>query len=194
MRRYASIIAVLLYTCSPSAGELLVASEPVMRGTIRGDFGYGSQCLSVPVVEFLPGTHLEMRPCQNSVDQIFEWNAVSFEIKIHNLCVDALRAGPGRSQPGDPVGLWYCQGTMHQRWFPFRNNPYLPTYAIIGGGGPASDLCLESLHASTVPGTPLLMAYCDGGDNQRFRTKPWPSLDEEVASRTPGQLRVVIVD
>ena len=36
MRRYASIVAVLLYTCSPTAaGERLVSSDPVMRGTIR---------------------------------------------------------------------------------------------------------------------------------------------------------------
>ena len=123
--------------------------------SIRGDFAYGSQCLTVPVTEYRPGVSLEMRPCRNSVDQIFEWNVISFEIKIHNLCVDALRAESGSSQPGDPIGLWYCQGTQRQQWFPLRSNPYLPTFSIVGAGGPASTLCLESLKGSTVAGTQL---------------------------------------
>ncbi|MBI3705098.1 MAG: RICIN domain-containing protein [Rhizobiales bacterium] len=195
MRRYASIAAALLVaSCPVSAGAPLAPSEPVVRGTIRGDFAYGSQCLSVPAVEYLPGVYLEMRPCRNSVDQIFEWNVVSFEIKIHNLCVDALRSGPGSSQPGDPVGLWYCQGKRHQQWFPFRSNPYLPTFSIVGGGGPASNLCLESLYASTVAGTPLLIAYCNGGDNQQFRTQPWPALDDMVSSGPFSQSRVLLLD
>ena len=171
MRSHAFMIAALLCAGYPaSAGELLVPSEPVVRGVIRSDFAYGSQCLSVPVAEFLTGITLEMRPCQNSADQIFEWNVVSFEIKIHSLCVDALRAGSGSSQPGDPIGLWYCQGSHRQQWFPLRSNPYLPTFSIISTSGPASNLCLESLEASTAVGTPLALATCDGGDNQQFRS------------------------
>ena len=195
MRRHVFIIAALLCAGYPaSAGEPLVPSEPVVRGAIRGDFAYGSQCLTVPLTEYVPGVSLEMRPCRNSVDQIFEWNVNSFEIKIHNLCVDALRAAAGSSQPGDPIGLWYCQGTPRQQWFPLRSNPYLPTFSIVGGGGPASNLCLESLHASTVAGTPLLIATCDDGDNQQFRMQPWPPLDEKVSSGPLGQLRVLSLD
>ena len=197
MRCHAFIIAALL--CAgplgpASAGEPLVPSEPVVRGVIRSDFAYGSQCLTVPLTEYVPGVSLEMRPCRNSVDQIFEWNVNSFEIKIHNLCVDALRAAAGSSQPGDPIGLWYCQGTPRQQWFPLRSNPYLPTFSIVGGGGPASNLCLESLHASTVAGTPLLIAHCDGGDNQQFRMQPWPPLPDKVSSGPVSQLRVLSLD
>ena len=195
MRRYASIVAALLYACySASAGEPLVPSEPVVRGAIRGDFAYGSQCLSVPVMEFLPGVTLEMRPCRNGVDQIFEWNVISFEIKIHNLCVDALRAGPGISQPGDPVGLWHCQGTPRQQWFPLRSNPYLPTFSIVGAGGPASNLCLETLKDSTIDGTKLAIATCDGGDNQQFRLQPWPPLQDKVSSAPLSQSRVLSIN
>ena len=194
MRSHAFIIAALLCAGYPaSAGEPLVPSEPVVRGAIRGDFAYGSQCLTVPLTEYVPGVTLEMRPCRNSVDQIFEWNVNSFEIKIHNLCVDALRAAAGSSQPGDPVGLWHCQGTPRQQWFPLRSNPYLPTFSIVGGG-PASNLCLQSLHASTVAGTPLLIATCDGGDNQQFRMQPWPPLDEKVSSGPLGQSQVLSLD
>jgi hypothetical protein len=197
MRRHAFIIATLLCAAPlgpASAGEPLVPSEPVVRGVIRSDFAYGSQCLSVPVTEFRPGVALEMRPCRNSVDQIFEWNVISFEIKIHSLCVDALRAEPGSSQPGDPIGLWYCQGTLRQQWFPLRSNPYLPTFSIVGGGGPASNLCFESLNASTIDGTPLLIAQCNGGDNQQFRIQPWPPLEDKVSSGLLGRLRVLSLD
>ena len=197
MRRHAFMIAALL--CAGSlgptvAGETLVPSASVVRGSIRGDFAYGSQCLTVPLTEYLQGVSLEMRPCRNSADQIFEWNVVSFEIKIHNLCVDALRAGPGSSQPGDPIGLWYCQGTHRQQWFPLRSNPYLPTFSIIGTSGPASNLCLESLEASTVAGTQLALATCDGGDNQQFRMQPWPPLPDKVSSGPPDRLRVLSMD
>lgn len=194
MRRHAFIVAALL--CAgplgpTSAGQPLLPSEPVVRGAIRGDFAYGSQCLTVPLTEYLQGVSLEMRPCRNSADQIFEWNVISFEIKIHNLCVDALRAASGSSQPGDPVGLWYCQGTPRQQWFPLRGNPYLPTFSIVGAGGPASNLCLESLKGSTVAGTQLAIAVCDGGDNQQFRVQPWPPLPDKVSSGPLGSLRVL---
>ena len=195
MRRYAFIIAASLCALYPaSAGEPLVPSEPVVRGVIRSDFAYGSQCLSVPATEFLPGVILEMRPCRNSVDQIFEWNAVSFEIKIHNLCVDALRAESGRSQPGDRIGLWHCQGTPRQKWFSFRSNPYMPTFSIVGVDGPSSALCIESLNASTAVGTPLVIATCNDGDNQQFRVQPWPPLPDKVSSGSPGRSQVRLFD
>jgi len=196
MRIQTLIIAGLLCAAPlgpASAGEPLVPSEPVVRGVIRSDYAYGSQCLSVPVTEFRSGVALEMRPCRNSVAQIFDWNVTSFEIKIHNLCVDVLRAEPGSSQPGDPIGLWYCQGTPRQQWFPLRSNPYLPTFSIVGGG-PASNLCLESLNASTIDGTPLLIAQCNDGDNQQFRIQPWPPLEDKVSSGPLGRLRVLSLD
>jgi hypothetical protein len=197
MRRHAFIIAALLCAgpLGPiSAGQPLLPSEPVVRGMIRGDIAYGSQCLTVPVTEFLPGVSLEMRPCRNSADQIFEWNVISFEIKIYKLCVDVLRAGDGHAQPGDPIGLWYCQSMPRQQWFPLHSNPYLPTFSIVGGGEPASNLCLETLHASTVAGTPLLIAPCNDGDNQQFRLQPWPPLDDKVSSGPFGPLRVLSLD
>lgn len=167
---------------SASTGELIAPSEPVVRGSIRSAISYEDQCLSVPVAEWRPGALLEMRPCQNSADQIFDWNVLSFEIKIHGLCVDALRSGGGDSQPGDPVGLWYCQGTPRQKWFPIGIGPQAPAFSIIGGGGPSSNLCLDILNGSNADGTRLTLATCTGYDNQRFHIHSWPALVSQASS------------
>lgn len=191
MRIPSLIIAALVCSsqlCPASAGELIVPSEPVVRGSIRNGSLYEYKCLSVPVTDIRPGAHLEMRPCRNSADQIFEWNVLSFEIKIHKLCVDALRSGDGNSQPGDPIGLWYCQGTPHQKWFPIRTSPLAPAFSVIGGGNPTGNLCLDILDGKDADGTRLLISYCDGGDRQQFRMQTWPPLDDKVSSRPFGQL------
>jgi hypothetical protein len=165
-----------------SAGDLVVPSEPVVRGSIRSSLSYGDKCLSAPNTDIRPGARLEMRPCRNSADQIFDWNVLSFEIKIHALCVDALRFGEGNSQPGDPVGLWYCQGTQHQKWFPSRNSPQAQALSLVGGGTPESGLCLEILDGSNADGTQLTISACDDSDRQRFRIRSWPLLDSKVSS------------
>jgi hypothetical protein len=192
MRIHSFIIAALFCSIQlypTSAGELVVPSEPVVRGSIRSSLSYGQQCLSAPATEILPGARLEMRPCRNSVGQIFDWNVFSFEIKIHNLCVDALRSGADNSQPGDPVGLWYCQGTRHQKWFPSRNSPQAPELSLVGGGDPTSNLCLDILNGSNADGAQLVIANCNGGDNQQFRIQSWPPLDSKVSSRPFSQWR-----
>jgi hypothetical protein len=195
MRIHFFIIAALYY-CSiqlwpASAGELIVPSEPVVRGSIRSSLSYGHMCLSVPKTEIRPGAHLEMRPCQNSANQIFEWNVLSFEIKIHKPCVDALRSGEGSSQPGDPIGLWYCQGTQHQRWFSFRDSPHAPAFSVVGGGNQNGNLCLDILNSSNADGTQLVISNCDGGDNQQFRIQPWPALDSKVSAVPFGRVQTI---
>ena len=190
MRIHALIFTALFYSIqlSPaSAGELVVTSEPVVRGSIRSNLSFGHECLSVPVTELRQGARLEMRPCQNSADQIFEWNVLSFEIKIYKLCVDALQSGQGNSQPGNPVGLWYCQGTHHQKWFPIRSSPHAPTLSFISGGNLNNDLCLTILDRGDTDGTQLAISNCDRGDNQQFRIQPWPALSSKVLSRSIGQ-------
>ena len=192
MRIHALIFTALFYSIqlSPaSAGELVVTSEPVVRGSIRSNLSFGHECLSVPVTELRQGARLEMRPCQNSADQIFEWNVLSFEIKIYKLCVDALQSGQGNSQPGNPVGLWYCQGTHHQKWFPIRSSPHAPTLSFISGGNLNNDLCLTILDRGDTDGTQLAISNCDRGDNQHFRIVPWPALSSEVLSRPNGQMQ-----
>jgi hypothetical protein len=178
MRIHSLIIAALygaIQLWPASAGELIAPSEPVVRGSIRSALAHG-QCLSVSIAEWRPGAHLEVRPCQNSADQIFDLNVLSFEIKIHELCVDALRSGDGDSQAGDPVGLWYCQGTPRQKWFPIRNNPHTPAFSIFGGGTPTGHLCLDIPNGSKSGGTQLTLAACTGDDNQLFRIHSWPAL------------------
>ena len=170
-----------------SAGELIVPSEPVVRGSIRSALWYEDKCLSVPVAEWRPGAQLEMRPCRNSADQIFDWNVLSFEIKIHGLCVDALRSGDGDSLSGDPVGLWYCQGAPHQKWFPIGEAPYGPTFSIVGGGSPSSNLCLDIPNASNADGARLTIATCTGYDNQRFRIQLWPALVSQASADEADQ-------
>lgn len=191
--RVHSLLVAALYgaiqLAPASAGELIVPSEPVVRGSIRSALSYGYQCLSVPVAEWRPGAHLEMRPCRNSADQIFDWNVLSFEIKIHGLCVDALRSGDGDSQSGDPIGLWYCQGTPHQKWFPIGNAPQAPAFSIVGGGGPSSNLCLDIRNASNADGTRLTIATCTSDDNQRFRIHSWPALVSQASAGVVDQLQ-----
>ncbi len=172
-----------------SAGELIVPSEPVVRGSIRSELSYEDQCLSVPVAEWRPGALLEMRPCRNSADQIFDWNVLSFEIKIHGLCVDALRSGDGDSRAGDSVGLWYCQGTPHQKWFPIGSAPRGPTFSIVGGGSPSGNLCLDILNASNADGARLTLATCTGYDNQRFHIHSWPALVSQASVGAIEQLQ-----
>ena len=73
MRIHSFIIAALFCSIQlypTSAGELVVPSEPVVRGSIRSSLSYGQQCLSAQATEILPGARLEMRPCRNSVGQI----------------------------------------------------------------------------------------------------------------------------
>jgi hypothetical protein len=169
-----------------SAGDAVVPSEPVVRGSFASSLSYGDRCLSVPLTEIRAGARLEMRPCRDSADQIFEWNVVSFEIKIRNLCVDALRAGDGASEPGDPVGLWYCQGTQHQKWFPSRDDPKARALDLIAGGSPTGNLCLEILNGSNADGAQLEISACDDSDRQRFRLRSWPVPDSKVSSGKPA--------
>lgn len=192
MRIHSFVAAVLSCTiqlCAASARELIVPSEPVVRGTIRSSLSYGHKCLTVPEIEFPPGARLEMRPCKNTADQIFEWNVLSFEIKIHKLCVDALRSGQGSSQPGDPVGLWYCQGTQRQRWFPFRDSPQAPAISFVGGSNKNGNLCMNILDGSNADGAKLVISNCDGEDYQRFHIQSWPPLVSNVSSGSFHQLQ-----
>jgi hypothetical protein len=194
MRSHSFIIATMfcsIQLCPFAASQLLGPSEPVVRGSIRSDLSSGYKCLSVPATETLPGAHLEMRPCRNGADQIFEWNVISFEIKIHKLCVDALRAGESVSQRGDPVGLWYCQGTQHQKWYPIHSSPDAPEFIIIGGGNSNGDLCLDIPNSNNTDGTQLVISTCDGDDSQRFRIQSWPALDSKVSFGPPGQSQKV---
>ena len=170
------------------AGDPLGTSEPVVRGTIRSDALFDAKCLSVPATDIRPGARLQMRRCANGPDQIFDWNVLSFEIKIDRLCLDALRPGGSRSQSGDPVGLWYCQGTQHQQWFPVRTNPYLSALSIVGGSGPISGLCLEAQDSGVAEPAQLALAACNGGERQQFRIQPWPRLEDEVSSAIPGPM------
>lgn len=177
------LIAVLL--AALHAG-LATAGEPVVKGSFHTVLILGRECISVPEtdVDRRPGTRLEMRPCKNSPGQIFDWNVVTFEIKFHDLCVDALRVGNSPSQPGDPVGLWYCQQRPHQKWFPHhKNESWLDAFNIVGGGSPSSELCLSIADADSrtegksVAGAQLTLEKCVGGDNQWLRLYPFPPLN-----------------
>ncbi len=172
-----------------SAGDMVVPSEPVVRGSIGSSLSYGDKCVTVPLTDILPGARLEMWPCRKIADQIFDWNVLSFEIRIHKLCVDALRAGEGQSQPGDPVGLWYCDGAPHQKWFPSRSSPQAQAISLVAGGTPSGNLCLEILDGSNADGTQLTIATCDDSDRQRFRLRPWPLLSGRVSSGAFDALR-----
>jgi hypothetical protein len=183
MRVSTLVIAAAFFStqlCSLSVADWVAPSDPVVRGSIHSRLSSGYKCLSVPTTETLPGAHLEMRACRNDENQIFEWNVVSFEIKIRKLCVDALPAAGSDSQPGDPVGLWYCQGSQHQKWYPVRKGRGAPAFSIIGGNGPNGDLCLDILNSSNADGTQLVISNCDGDYDQQFHIQLWPAVDSHV--------------
>jgi hypothetical protein len=185
------VIAVLLCLL-PSC--FATAEEPVVRGSFHTILILGHNCLTVPQAEprLRPGTRLEMRSCEDNADQIFEWNVDTFEIKFHDLCVDAFRVGEGRSQPGDPIGLWYCQKTKHQKWFPRqKNESWLDAFNIVGGGSPSSDLCLNIAGNKDVDGAQLTIQNCNGGDNQWFRLYPWPPLNSEPVARRENSISLI---
>ncbi len=176
------LIAVLLSAlpiCWAGAGE------PVVSGTIRTILFLGNNCLTVPVNEtyLRPGTRLEMRECRNSAEQVFDWNVVTFEIKFQGLCVDALRVGLGPTQGGDPIGLWYCNDSRHQKWFPsHKNESWLDAINIVGGGSPSSTLCMSIAgDGRNADGAALSIENCTGSDTQWFRLLPWPPLGGPVS-------------
>jgi hypothetical protein len=182
IRRF--VIAALLFLI-PSF--FATAEEPVVRGSFHTILILGHNCLTVPQSEsrLRPGTRLELRSCQDTPEQIFEWNVDTFEIKFQNLCLDAFRVDNGQSQPNDPVGLWYCQKTKHQKWFPRqKSKSWVSAFNIVGGGSPSSDLCLTIADDKGVDGARLTIQNCNNRDNQWFRLYPWPPR-----SRRPVALR-----
>lgn len=178
IRRF--LIAALL---SSLASGWAGAGEPVVRGTVRAIFMLGDNCLTATATEtyLRPGTRLDMRPCRNSAEQTFEWNVVTFELKFQGLCVDAFRVGLGETQAGDPIGLWYCNGTGRQKWYPSRKNEsWFDAFNIVGGS-PLSELCLSVADPDHVIGAQLNISKCDGGDAQWFRLQPSPPLGAPVS-------------
>jgi hypothetical protein len=168
-----------------------IAGEPVVTGSFHTILILGQNCLTVPKSEthLRPGSRLEMRDCQNSPEQIFEWNVVTFEIKFQGLCVDAFRVGGDQSQPGDPVGLWYCQQTPHQKWYPnHKNESWLDAFNIVGGGSPSSELCLSIAAGKSMDGVQLTMQNCDGGDHQWLRLYSWPPLNGQLLSQRENSI------
>jgi hypothetical protein len=177
------IIAALLCAFPSSVATV---GEPVVKGSFHTIVFLGQNCLTVPKAEtyLRPGTRLEMHDCQNSPEQIFEWNVLTFEIKSGNLCVDAFRAGGGPSQPGDPVGLWYCQQSPQQKWYPdYKDKNWLEAFNIVGGGSPSSELCLSIASDKDVDGAQLTIQKCDSGDQQWLRLYSWPPLQGQLLSQ-----------
>jgi hypothetical protein len=176
------IAAVLLCALPPCVA---IAGEPVVKGSFRTVLVRGQSCLTVAAAEtsLRPGSRLEMRDCRNSPEQIFEWNVVTFEIRFAGLCVDAFRAGGGPSQPGDPVGLWYCQQTPQQKWYPdHKNQSRLQAFNIVGGGSPSSELCLSIAADANIDGAQLTLQTCNGDDQQWLRLYSWPPLSGQALS------------
>lgn len=185
MRTHSLIVVALLSVFQQpavSAGDLVTRSEPFMRGSIRSILADGDKCLTVPNKEYPQGARLELQPCRNSEDQIFDWNGISFEIKIFKLCVDALRGGDGNAQPGDPVGLWYCQALQRQKWYPIRKNSNAPSFRIVGEN-PISHLCLTIRNDSEVDAMNVIVQDCRDSDTQQFRFQSWPVVSNSAPSR-----------
>jgi hypothetical protein len=173
---------------------LATAGEPVVRGSFHTILVLGNNCLTVPQAEarLRPGTRLEMRSCQDAPEQIFEWNVNTFEIKFHDLCLDAYRIGKGQSQAGDPVGLWYCQKTNHQKWFVRqKNKSWVNAFNIVGGGSPSSELCLNIADNKGGDGAKLTIQNCNDDDNQWFRLYSWPPRNARPVARRDDTISLI---
>jgi len=155
------------------------AGDPVVKGTLRTTFLLGGNCLTVAAVESerRPGARLEMQPCRDAPEQLFEWNVISFEIRNGGLCVDAFHVSPGGARAGDAVGLWYCNETHRQKWYPARKNErWFDAFNIVSGS-PDGALCVSIADPDRVVGAPLNVAACNGGDQQWFRFQTRPPLE-----------------
>lgn len=185
-------IAALMCLLAPLAAA---AGEPVVKGSFHTIVMLGDSCITAPQTTdsyLRPGKRLELRPCRNSAEQHFDWNVVTFEIKFQGLCVDALRVGDGPSQPGDPIGLWYCQDTGHQKWFPDnKNRNWLNAFNIVGGGSPSSTLCLTADNGKGEDGAPITIQNCSNDDNQWFRLREWPPLKAAPVSQRDDLISLV---
>ena len=191
IRRF--IIGALLATLSASVAA---AGEPVVKGSFHTILILGQNCLTAPDDEtyLLPGARLQMSACQKSPRQIFDWNVATFEIKFRGLCVDAFRAAEGKTKAGDPVGLWYCNKTPHQKWYPNHSNEsWLEAFNIVGGGSPSSELCLSIADEKGADGAPLTIQTCDGADRQWFRMYPWPPLQGQPVSQQDNTMSLMAI-
>lgn len=189
VRPFAFATLICLLAPLPAA-----AGEPVVRGSFHTIVMLGDSCITAPQTTdsyLRPGQRLELRPCRNSAEQHFEWNVITFEIKFQGLCVDALRVGDGPSQPGDPIGLWYCQNNGHQQWYPDnKNRNWLDAFNIVGGS-PSSTLCLTADNGKGDDGAPIAMQNCSNDDNQWFRLREWPPLKASPVSRRDDLISLV---
>jgi hypothetical protein len=191
IRRF--ILGVLLAALSASVAA---AGEPVVKGSFHTILILGQNCLTVPDTEtyLLPGARLQFRACEKRPQQVFDWNVVTFEIKYRGLCMDAFRPGDGKTKAGDAVGLWYCNQTPHQKWYPNHSNEsWLEAFNIVGGGSPSSELCLSIAGEKSIDGAPLTVEKCDGGDRQWFRMYPWPPLQGEPVSQLNNTISLLTI-
>lgn len=184
-------IAALMCLLAPLCAA---AGEPVVRGSFHTILMLGDSCITAPQTTesyLRPGKRLELRPCRNSAEQHFEWNVITFEIKFQGLCVEALRVGDGPSQPGDSIGLWYCQNNGHQQWYPDnKNRNWLDAFNIVGGS-PSSTLCLTAGNGKGEAGAPITIQNCSNDDNQWFRLREWPPLKVAPVSQRDDLISLV---
>src|SRR5665647_2107576 len=78
----AAALSCFIQLYPASAGDIVVPSEPVVRGSIGSSLSYGDKCVTVPLTDILPGARLEMSPCRKTADQIFDWNVLLSLIHI----------------------------------------------------------------------------------------------------------------
>jgi len=122
-------------------GETPWFSKCLMRITIQNTPG-GGMCIDVPASNFQPGRHLQMWDCNDTVSQVFTFDALDGQLSIANLCVEA---GGGKGQQGDPIQLARCTEAPNQVWRP------KPPAIFINSSA-------STTFASTFPITPRSMA------------------------------------
>lgn len=169
MSIFGCIITLLLLMVSSYADERVHVSDPIARVYIHNDLLDGDKCLTPPNMRKIPGRDLEMRSCVGAVNQLFEWDAIGFKIKLGTFCVDVLR-DKGPPQPGDQIVLWYCRNTLNQGWLPIQSVRDSLKTIIINRKGSAGDLCLTVLGPfERKRYGKVALAKCDERDGQLFR-------------------------
>lgn len=140
----------------------------------------GGKCIDVPNADFAPGKHLQMWECNDTVAQIFSFDALNGRLLSGSLCVEA---GGGRGQPNDPIQLAKCSDVPNQIW---KTDPVGDFYKFVG----MNSLCFDIDHYSKENGGVLQLWKCHGESNQRFTLRQALDLTfEEKTWKEGGFLR-----
>ncbi|AOR30518.1 alpha-galactosidase [Streptomyces fodineus] len=130
---------------------------PVTRTTSSLVGARSNRCMDVEGGAAKAGARAIIWDCHGAANQLWtSWPTKELRV-FGDMCLDAYRQG---TAPGTPVIAWNCNGQTNQHWT-------LQDDGTVKGA--QSGLCIKVSGGATVNDSPLILANCDGGDdNQRW--------------------------